>query len=472
MDRDLILQSTFKKIDDYITSNNTDPGKVIKFKSPAELTDIIDFKIHDTGVAEDEFISLIDKYLEYSVRTGNMQFFSQLYSGFNFPAFIGDVLTTLTNTSMATYEIAPVATVIEKEMIGLMSSFAGYKDGEGIFVSGGSNANLIAMLSARNQIFKEGRAKGYDSNLKLKAFVSENAHYSFEIAAGLIGTGTKSVVKIRTDTNGKMIPEELENEIKRTLVRGETPFFVAATCGTTMSGSFDPLVEISDICKRYDVWFHADGSLGGSLLLSDKYRYLMDGLERTDSFAWNPHKLMNIPLVCSMILIKKRGILNQNVSDINKDYIFHDLDGIEDLGEKSLQCGRKVDAVKLWFAMKYYGIKGYRQRIDNIFELAAYAEEIVNSHPNLELLISRQSFTVCFRYVSDNVSDLNDLNLKIREHLRKSGKSVVNFGFIDNVLTIRLVTVNGELKRSDIDLFFENFLMVSQRVYKIYEISA
>lgn len=472
MDRDFILKSTFKKIDDYIKSNNTDLRRVIKFKSPAELTDIIDFKIHDTGVTEDEFISLIDRYLEYSVRTGNMQFFSQLYSGFNFPAFIGDILTTLTNTSMATYEIAPVATVIEKEMISLMSSYTGYKDGDGLFVSGGSNANLIAMLSARNQIFKEGRAKGYDSNLKLKAFVSENAHYSFEIAAGIIGIGTKSLVKIRTDSDGKMIPEELENEIKRTLVRGETPFFVAATCGTTMAGSFDPLNEISGICKRYDVWFHADGSLGGSLLLSDKYRYFLNGLERTDSFAWNPHKLMNIPLVCSMILVKKRGILNQNVSGINKDYIFHDLDGIEDLGEKSLQCGRKVDAVKLWFAMKYYGIIVYRQRIDNIFELAAYAEEIVNSHPNLELLTSRQSFTVCFRYISDNISDLNDLNLKIREYLRKSGKSIVNFGFIGNTLAIRLVTVNGELKRSDIDLFFENFLMVSQKVYKIYEISA
>jgi hypothetical protein len=91
MDRDFILKSTFKKIDDYIKSNNTDLRRVIKFKSPAELTDIIDFNISETGVTEDEFISLIDKYLEYSVRTGNMQFFSQLYSGFNFPAFIGDM---------------------------------------------------------------------------------------------------------------------------------------------------------------------------------------------------------------------------------------------------------------------------------------------------------------------------------------------------------------------------------------------
>ena len=104
--------------------------------------------------------------------------------------------------------------------------------------------------------------------------------------------------------------------------------------------------------------------------------------------------------------------------------------------------------------------------------MAAYAEEIVKNHPHLELLISRQSFTVCFRYISDNMPDLNDFNLRIREYLRKSGKSIVNFGFIGSTLAIRLVTVNGELKRSDIDLFFENFLMVAQKVYKIHEISA
>ena len=302
---------------------------------------------------------MLDKYLEYSVKTGNKQFVNQLFSGFNFPAFIGEVFTTLANTSMYTYEVAPVATMIETEMIKLMNSYTGYDDGDGIFVSGGSNANLIAMFSARNKVFPEGRFIGYDRNLKLTAFVNEQAHYSFETAANVLGIGAKNVIKVRADKNGKIIPAELDKEIRDSINRGEKPFFVVATCATTLLGAYDPIEEMDEICKTHDIWLHADGSFGGSLILSDNHRHLMKGIEKTDSFAWNPHKLMNIPLICSVLLLKKRGVLQHNITDINADYIFHDIDMIEDLGTKSIQCGRKVDAVKLWFAWKYFGLEGY-----------------------------------------------------------------------------------------------------------------
>ena len=108
---------------------------------------------------------------------------------------------------------------------------------------------------------------------------------------------------------------------------------------------------------------------------------------------------MNIPVICSAVLVKKRGTLQHNITDINADYIFHDIDQIEDLGKKSIQCGRRVDAVKLWFAWKYFGLKGYQKRIENLMEMATYAEEIVKNNSNLELLVNRQSFAVCFRYI-------------------------------------------------------------------------
>lgn len=470
MDQEKILQSTFDKIDNYINCRVDNQEPVVKYKKPGELSDIMNVKIADTAVTENEFLTLIDRYLDLSVVTGNKQFFNQLYSGFNFPAVIGEILTTLTNTSMATYEIAPVATIIEEEMIRLMSSYVGYENGDGIFVSGGSNANLVAMLSARNHVFPKGRFNGYDKELKLKAFVNEHAHYSFDIAANVTGIGSDSIIKVKADENGKMIPEELEKEIKNCLNKGETPFFVAATFATTVTGSYDPVNEIAEICRKYDIWLHGDGSLGGSLLLSEQYRYMMRGVEKTDSFAWNPHKLMNIPLVCSMILVKNRGKLQKNLTDLSTDYLYHNIDNnIEDLGKKSLQCGRRVDAVKLWFAMKYYGIRGYQQRIENSVKMAEYAEAIVKDHPGLELLVDRQSFTVCFRYVPETETDLNKFNLDMREYLRKSGKAIVNYGYIGETLAIRLVTANGELRKSDIDLFFESFLSVAKKYDRVYE---
>ena len=224
-----ILAESFEKIKNYLQSNNDHTIPVVKFRTPAELAEVIDFGVKSNGISEQEFLGLLDKYLEFSVKTGNKQFLNQLYSGFNLPAFIGEVFSVLANTSMYTYEVAPVATRIETEMIHLMNGYAGYEDGDGIFVSGGSNANLVAMFSARNRIFPEGRFQGYDRSLKLKAFVNDQAHYSFETAANVLGIGAKNVVKVKSDKSGRMMPSELEREINTSISRGEKPFFVAAT---------------------------------------------------------------------------------------------------------------------------------------------------------------------------------------------------------------------------------------------------
>ncbi|MCF6213528.1 MAG: pyridoxal-dependent decarboxylase [Flavobacteriaceae bacterium] len=464
MNEPLILSETFNKIKKYLKKSTDNSVPVNEFKTPLELKNVIDFDVNAKGISENDFLELIDKYLDYSVKTGNKQFLNQLYSGFNFPAFIGEIFTALANTSMYTYEVAPVATVVETEMIRLMNTYTGYLEGDGIFVSGGSNANLVAMFSARNRTVPESRFEGYDCKYKLKAFISDQAHYSFETAANILGIGSNNVVKIKSDTDGKMIPAMLEKEIVDSINSGETPFFVAATCATTLAGAYDPIDEMAKICKKYALWLHADGSFGGSLILSDAHRYLMKGIEKTDSFTWNPHKLMNIPLICSAFLVKKRGTLQHNITDISTDYIFHDIDKIEDLGKKSIQCGRRVDAVKLWFAWKYFGLEGYQKRIDNLMSMAIYASEKVDTHAQLELLIPRQSFAVCFRYLPKGETDLNTFNLNLREALRKSGKSIVNFGYMGKTLIIRFVITNGALNHSDVDLFFNNLLFEAKKL--------
>lgn len=451
-----ILGDTFEKIKQYLQQNTSQQHSVVNFKSPAELKQLIDFEVKDQASTGDEFLALLDVYLENAVRTGNKQFLNQLYSGFNFPAFIGEICTTLTNTSMYTYEVAPVATLIEMEMIKLMNRYTGYQNGDGTFVTGGSNANMLAMFSARNQLLPDARLIGYDRHAGLTVFINEHAHYSFETAANLLGIGANNVIKVSTDDNGRLRPAALEQAIQASLARGEKPFFVVATCATTLMGAYDPLEQMADICQKYQLWLHADGSFGGSILLSEQHRQLMKGIERTDSLAWNPHKLMNIPLICSALLVKKRGVLEQNITDINTDYIYHDIDEIEDLGKKSIQCGRKVDAVKLWFAWKYFGLQGYQQRINQLITMAEYAEAKVKDNTRMELVAARQSFTLCFRYLPGQQQDINQFNLALRESLRKNGHSIVNYGYIGKRLTIRLVCANGELEKSDIDLFFKN----------------
>ncbi len=453
-----ILSHLYKSINVFCKRQSDDTEKVLDYKTPDELSKTINFSIGDQGVDADTFRHLMEQYLALSVKTGNRQFMNQLYGGFNFPAFVGDVLTSLANTSMYTYEVAPVATMIEQEMIRLMNAYTGYDKGDGIFLTGGSNANLLAMFSARNRIFPESRFHGMQPGRPLKAFVNEHAHYSFEHAANILGIGAQNVVKVEASKQGSIKPYALENAIKLSLQQGEIPFFIGATCGTTVLGAFDSLMELTELAKKYKLWLHADGAFGGSLIVSPNLKKYFKGIEKTDSFSWNPHKLMNIPLICSVLLVKQKGTLHSNLTDINTEYIFHDTNDVEDLGKKSIQCGRRVDAVKLWFAWKYFGKKGYEKRVERMIDMAAYAEKRVKSHPKLELLAPRQSLTVCFRYNSNTIADLNEFNFQLREKMRREGTSIVNYAFLNETLTIRLIIANGETEKKDVDQFFNHLI--------------
>jgi glutamate/tyrosine decarboxylase-like PLP-dependent enzyme len=260
-----------------------------------------------------------------------------------------------------------------------------------------------------------------------------------------------------------MIPEELSMAIEESFLKGKRPFFVGATAGTTVKGAFDPIEEMAQIAKHHDLWFHVDGALGGPVIFSSRHRDLLEGLNKADSFVLNAHKLMGLPLICSILLIREKGNLLNTNSVTGTDYLFHDeAFGSHDLGPMSLQCGRRVDALKLWLSLKFYGEKGYADRMDRFFELAALAEDIVNRTPFLELMAPRSSVNVCFRYLPDNSEDIDEFNLRLREELARSGKALVNYARLGKDVAIRLVISNHELARDDISLFFDNLIRTAE----------
>jgi len=453
-----VLKELFEFITSYIQDNYIEEKELINFRSPSELKKDVSLMIDDKGLDENDLLKEIKTYLKYSVKTGNKQFLNQLYSGFTLPGFMAEIITALTNTSMYTYEVAPLATLIEKEVIDKMCKLAEFTDGSGTFVTGGSNANLIAMFSARNKINSESKYKGLYNSNELTAFVSDQAHYSFKTAANLIGIGADNLIKVKSNEKGEIIPEVLEKLLIKSLQEGKRPFFIAGTAGTTMLGAFDDFEKIAEIAEKYNCRFHIDGSFGGSVILSKNKRHLLKGLDSADSFAWNPHKLMNVPLVASVILLKDKTRLFKNLTDLDTDYIYHDNEISNfNLGKQSVQCGRRVDALKVWLAWKYFGDKGYEKRIDKMFELAEYATQIVQSHPNLKLIVDRQSLSICFRYVNKSVSNIDELNMEVRENLMKKGISLVNYGYINNRVAIRLVISNADINKTHLDTFFENY---------------
>ncbi len=450
------LKDLYTIIDRYL-ENEMSGNRVLTYEQPKDLAELLEINIDSKGESLDDLYKNVENYLKYCVNTGNRQFFNQLYGGFNLPAFVGSVVTGLTNTSMYTYEVAPAATLLEMQLIDRMCKMTGYPDGDGILVTGGSNANLIAMFSARNRVQPAGKREGMYGAERLVAFVSDQSHYSFGTAANVLGLGTEAIVKVASDESGRMIPEALDRSIKRQRKEGRAPFFVAATAGTTLLGAYDPIPAVASICERERCWLHVDGSFGGSAILSKRGRELLRGVDRADSFAWNPHKLMNIPLICSAILVREKGMLERNLLVEGADYIFHDTDTMDyDLGKKSIQCGRVVDALKLWLAWKYYGDEGYAERIDHLFALAGYLGRKIEEEPRLELMAPIQSFTVCFRYACREKDRRDEFNYTLRENLRKRGTSLVNYGYLDGELVIRFVVVNPEVEPADIDRFVAN----------------
>ena len=369
MEQTQLINDIHDRIVQYLKDQDKNIGLTKPKISPEHLYKEFDISL-DESTNFDGIKEIIEKYLTLAVKTGSTNFYNQLFSGFSATGYLGEVLTALTNSSMYTFEMSPVATLMEKELIKRMSSLIGYENGFGTFVTGGSNGNLLGMLAAIYRLDPSLKEEGIFGSKVLTGFVSEESHYSFLKAAQLLGIGTKQIIKVPCDEYGHMNPTALEKCIQDSINSGKQPFFVGGTAGTTVRGTFDPFNKLADICEKYNLWFHIDASWGGSVIISSKHNHLMNGSERSDSITWCAHKMMGMPLMCTAALFKDPFILKRINTVDGTDYLFHDdPDNIINLGEHSLQCGRRTDALKLWLSWKYLGNSGFEKNINHIFEI-------------------------------------------------------------------------------------------------------
>ena len=396
-------------------------------------------------------------YIKYSINTSHSQFFNQLFAGRNLPAIFGDVLASLLNSTVTTFEASPVLTIIEETLISKMCKLVGFNNGDGIFVSGGSFANIVAILCARHKKLKNVKNQGLSKSKQLIMFVSDQAHYSLLNAANVAGIGLENVIKIKTDLSGKIILADLERKISLSIQKKQEPFLIVSTAGTCTVGAFEGITEIVAISSKYNLWLHIDACFGGSVILSSKYKNLLDGCFAADSISWDAHKAMCIPLVCSTLLVRESSWLPAVCDTSNADYILHsDKNMAHNIGRKTIQCGRRSDALKLWCAWKILGDEGYDLQITQLIDLARYASEIVMGSLNLELYMSPQSFIVCFRYKTNLRIDHNAFNKTLRSKLLESRQSFVNYVTLSGILYLRLAIVNPHIEEQDIDKFFAN----------------
>ncbi len=462
-------QSIFEELGNIIKTYFVDQshGRFLEYLPPEELNQKLDLDaIEKTGDWHALF-SWVEKYLSYSVKTNHPGFVNRMWTGANLPSVVGEIVAAISNTSACTYESAPVSTLMEKYMICQMLELVGFTNGEGQMTTGSSNANMIAMMAARNMACRETKKQGLFGKTELYAFVNADAHYSMDKAANILGIGTDHLIKVAVDRNGGMHLEDLKQQIASIIASGGRPFFVGATAGTTVRGAYDRLSDLFDLRAQCGFWLHVDGAWGGAVILSERLRgKYLQGVEKVDSFSLDFHKMPGTALMCNVLLVNgRKGIFSAVCGAGDASYIFRQVEDKDEynLGAHSLQCGRRVDSLKWFLDWKFYGREGFAQRIDTYYELCRYAEELVLETPELEMVVPRESFNICFRYVAPK-ENANAFNLALRTKLHESGVSLVGYGYIGKDLTLRLLIANSNFGRAEVADYFKGLVAAGKKL--------
>ncbi|KAJ4291174.1 Glutamate decarboxylase 2 [Kalmusia sp. IMI 367209] len=359
------------------------------------------------------------------------------------------------------YQVSPVLTLVEKHTTKFLAHLFGYTSPHcgGISQPGGSASNSSAIVIARNTLYPETKENGNGSR-RFTLFTSAHGHYSLEKAAQMFGLGSKNVIAVPIDDHGRMIPSELERLVKESKEKGETPFFVNATAGTTVLGSFDPFTALSTICKEHKLWFHIDGSWGGSVIFNSTYRKgRLDGVHLADSIAVNPHKMLGVPMTSSFLLAKDLREF-WSAMTLPAGYLFHNasdsVDDIYDLADLTPQCGRRADALKFFLALQYYGQQHFSDLVGRAYSAAEYLNSLVSSSPNFVIVSPSPlpCMQVCFYYArSGRLSEDEDGNSRVTSEV---ATRLISRGFMVDYAPgpkgkFFRVVVNGGTRKGTLD---------------------
>lgn len=362
-------------------------------------------------------------------------------------AALCDLVAALTNQAMAVYETGPSATLLERQVLRWLGELIGWQQTEGVLTSGGAQANLTALLAAR-QVKAGWNAwqHGVSAGAPLRLLASEHAHYSVSRAAGIMGLGTDAVVKVAADDRGRMDMAALQAAWQRCVNEGAKPFAAVATAGCTPTGSIDPLPEIAAFCRKHDLWLHVDGAHGASALLSGRHRSLLDGIALADSVVWDGHKLLYMPATVSAVLFREPqhsyAAFAQEAS-----YLFqgnNDAEEAFNTSYRTLECTKRMMGLKLWAAFSLYGVEKLGGLVERVFATARQLAEKLQAAPDFELPMPPQTNIVCFRYGSGDQSEL-------RKKLVESGAFHLTQVNLRGKVWLRTTVMNPFTAESDLD---------------------
>jgi len=381
-------------------------------------------------------------------------FFAFFPANVSGPAILGDLVSSGLGVQGMLWATSPACTELEShmldwlvEMLDLPDKFLSTSSGGGVIQDAASSAALCALLAARERA-TEFAVNEHGGDRRLAAYASSEAHSSIEKAVKIAGIGRKNLHLIAIDDNFAMRADLLARRIEEDLQLGRTPFFVAATVGTTSSNGIDPLAEIGRICRANNIWLHVDGAMAGTAALCPEFRWIHHGLETADSYCFNPHKWMFTNFDCDCFYVADRKILIQTLT-ILPEYLRNqatESGAVIDYRDWHIPLGRRFRSLKLWFVIRHYGIEGLRYHIRRHVELAQMFAGWVKASDHFELAAAPPLNLVCFRHRGGDA-----INRQIMERLNTDGHLYLTHTLMNGKFTLRFCVGQTNTERHHVE---------------------
>ena len=433
--------------------------------SPEELSDQIQsIDLNANNLSLDQALQeLHELYFKNAVYFHHPRYLAHLNCPIFITAIIGELIATTLNSSLDTWDQSAGATLIEQKIINRSCQQIGFNESsDGVFTSGGTQSNLMAVLLARDNLLLNNK-RNYSNTTqgltpdasKYRIFTSEVSHFSIKKSAAIAGLGHKSVISIPVDKNYCMNSDKLEQAIKKSIENNQIPIMVVATAGTTDFGSIDPIKQIAKICEEYHLWLHVDAAYGCGLLESSINKKLLHGINHASSVTIDFHKSYFQPISCGAFLVKDKQTLNCLTH--HADYlnpISQTQEGIPNLVNKSLQTTRRFDALKLWLTLRVIGGKAIGDLFDNLIKRAKETHELITQDSYLKSAHRPQISLIVFRYEPRNYNlaeeTINHINTYIKKTMHAQGKALIASTKVKGNVYLKFTILNPNTTLNDI----------------------
>lgn len=430
-----------------------------------------------------DFPAVLDElksvYLDHAVYFHHPRYMAHLNCPVTYPAVVAEHIIAAINTSVDTWDQSAGATLIEQKLIDWTCQKADFPStADGVFTSGGTQSNLMAMLVAR-EVAVERYAPGHEVKLqglpaiasRFRIYCSEVAHFSIQKAAALLGLGYDAVVPVATNSKMQMDLDALKTAVSTSKAQGELPIAVVITAGTTDFGSIDPINDIALLAKQEQLWCHVDGAYGGGLLVSENHRNALNGIEKVDSITIDYHKSFMQPVSCSAFLLSNKRYFSHIT--LYADYLnplAEAGNGVPNLVDKSLQTTRRFDALKLWLTLRTIGEAPLGYAFDKVIGLARQTHIVLNDHPDFEVINYPELSALVFRFAPADLQtdpDLLDaLNLHVRSTFLKTGEAMIARTKVGGRHYLKFTLLNALCQLSDIRAVIDQISDIAWQAYK------